>query len=138
MDKRQILIFRLCSIYVFATVLTCSLYSPKTHFFLLEYRKTNFPGLFCQNKNMEKVQIFDKNHLLTPFQKSTCLDFFDSLFYSLKRRFFFLEHHKTHFPGLFCPEVKGGKLSTFWPKLWTNPFAKIPVFRLLYLVVFIV
>ena len=92
MDNKQILIFRLFSIYVFATVLTCSLYSPKRHFFLLEYRKTNFPGLFCQNKNIEKVPIFDKNHGLTPFEKNLPVWTFSTpCFYSLKRRFFFLE-----------------------------------------------
>ena len=84
MDNRQILIFRLFSIYVFIV--------QKGIFFLLEYRKTNFPGLFCQNKNIEKVPIFDKNHGLTPFEKNLAVGTFSTpFFYSLKRRFFFLE-----------------------------------------------
>ena len=37
-------------------------------------------------------------------------------FYSLERRFFVLEYHKTHFPGLYCLKKKGGKMANFGPK----------------------
>ena len=58
-------------------------------------------------------------------------------FYSLERRFFVLEYHKTHFPGLYCLTKKGGKMANFGPKPWTNPFGKMSIFRLFQLVVFI-
>ena len=56
-------------------------------------------------------------------------------FYSLERRFFVLEYHKTHFPGLYCPKRKGGKMANFGPK--PNPSGKISVFRLFQHSVFI-
>ena len=59
-------------------------------------------------------------------------------FYSLERRFFVLEYHKTHFPALYC--LKKKKVEK-WPildqKPWTNPFGKMSIFRLFQLVVFI-
>ena len=38
-------------------------------------------------------------------------------FYSLERRFFVLEYHKTHFPGLYC--LKKKKVQK-WPILDQN------------------
>ena len=59
-------------------------------------------------------------------------------FYSLERRFFVLEYHKTHFPGLYCLKKKtGGKMANFGPKQWNNSFRKMSIFRLFQLVVFI-
>ena len=49
-------------------------------------------------------------------------------FYILDRRFFFLEYHKKHFPGLFCLKKKVGKMATFGPKPWVNPFRKMSIF----------
>ena len=45
-------------------------------------------------------------------------------FYSLKRHFFALKYHKTHFPGLNCLNKQNGKMTNFGPKRWTNPFKK--------------
>ena len=95
-------------------------YNQNRRFFLLAYRATHFLGLFCLIKKMEKVAIFDQNHGLTPFENSTCLDFIHCPFYSLKRGFFFLEYHKTHSRGLFCPKEKDGKISNFYSTLYTN------------------
>ena len=46
-------------------------FSVKTLFSFLEYRQTCFPGLFfLKKKKVEKIQIFDQNHGLTPLEKS--------------------------------------------------------------------
>ena len=95
MDNRQILIFRLFSIYVFATVLTCSLYSPKRHFFSFQ--------------NIVK-QIF-----LASFAKiKTFFDFFNLLFL-WSRKAFFSFYHIVHliFVAYFASNRKMGKVQIF-------------------------
>ena len=51
--------------------------------------------------------------------------------------FFVLEYRKTLFPGLYCLKTKDGKMANFGPKPWVNPFAKIEIFPLFELAVFI-
>ena len=63
--------------------------------------------------------------------------FQSSCFYSLERPFFVLEYHKRHFAGLYCLKKKVGKMAIFGPKPWVNPFAKMSIFGLFELVVFI-
>ena len=82
--------------------------------------KKYFSAYFGQKPSMEKILIFDQNHGLTPLQK------FQFFFTFLKRNFnvkerllFYLEYQQTK------------------PKPYTNPFAKIPIFRLFEVLVFI-
>ena len=58
-------------------------------------------------------------------------------FYSLERRFFVLEYRKRHFPGLYCLKKNIRKMAIFGPKAWVNPLAKMPIFGLFELFVFI-
>ena len=58
-------------------------------------------------------------------------------FYSLERRFFVREYHKIHFSGLQCLKRKGGKMTNFRPKPWSNPFGKMSIFRVFELLVFV-
>ena len=55
----------------------------------------------------------------------------------VERYFFFLEYREAHFPGLFCLKQKDGKIDNLRPKLWTNPYEKILIFRRFELLVFI-
>ena len=64
-------------------------------------------------------------------------NFKTSCFYSLQRRFYVLEYHKRHFPGLNCLKKKVGKMAIFGLKSWVNPFEKKSIFRLFELLVFI-
>ena len=73
-------------------------------------------------KKLEKWPYLDQNHGLTPLEK---LQF---CFYSLERRFFVLQYRKSHFPNLYCLKKKVGKMLTFGPKPWVNPFGKISTF----------
>ena len=82
--------------------------------------KKYFSDYFGQKPSMEKILIFDQNHGLTPLQK------FQFFFTFLKRNFnakerllFYLEYQQTK------------------PKPYTNPLAKIPIFRLFEVLVFI-
>ena len=81
----------------------CSL---EKRFFVLEYRKTHFPGLYClENKKMEKWPICDQNHGLPALKKISIFRIFWIffwIFYSLERRYFVLGYRRSDFPGLCC------------------------------------
>ena len=65
---------------------------------------------------MEKWQLFDQNHWLTPLEKCQFSTFWNSCFYCLERCFFVLEYRWRHFLGLFCQKKKFEK----WPFLDQN------------------
>ena len=52
----------------------------KSFFFVLEYRKRHFLGLYCLKKNLEKWPFLDQTHVLTPLEKYQFFDFFNFLF----------------------------------------------------------
>ena len=101
----------------FSTFSTSCFYSLERRFFVLEYRKKYFPGLYCLKKKLEKWPFLDQNHGLTPLEKCQFFEFSTSFFYSLERRFFVLEYRKRYFPGLYCAKEK--KLEK-WPFLDQN------------------
>ena len=70
---RKMSIFRLFKLLVF--------YSQERHFFVLEYPKRHFPGLYRQKKNLEKWPFLDQNNALTPLQKCQFFDFSNFLFF---------------------------------------------------------
>ena len=72
----------------FSTFSTYCFYCLEGHFFVLEYHKTHFPGLYCLKKNMEKLPIFEQNHLLTALEKCQFFDFFNFLFLLSRNAFF--------------------------------------------------
>ena len=70
---RKMSIFRLFELLVF--------YSQERHFFVLEYRKRHFPGLYyLKKKSLEKWPFFDQTHGLTPLEKSQFFDILNFLF----------------------------------------------------------
>ena len=77
-------------------------YSLERRFFVLEYRKRNFPGLYCpKKKKLEKRPFLDQKKWVNPFRKK----------FSWKK-----ENKKRNFPGLYCPKKKLEK----WPFLDQN------------------
>ena len=69
------------------------------------------------------MAIFGPKLWVNPLRKMSIFRRFELVcFYSLKRRFFFREYHKRHFPGLSCMEKKIGKMAIFGPEPWINPF----------------
>ena len=122
----------------FPSFWTCCFYSLERRFFVLEYRKRHFPILYRLKKKVGKMAIFGREPWVNPVWKmSIFFTFWTSCFYSLERRFFVLEYHKRHFPGLYCLKKKVGKKAIFGPKPWVNPFEKIAIFRLFELLLFI-
>ena len=71
-------------------------YSLERRFFILEYRKRHFPGLYCLKKKLKKWLFLDKTMAL---KKCQTFDFSTSCCYSLETLFFVLENRKRHFPG---------------------------------------
>ena len=84
------------------------------------------------------MAIFAAKPWVNPFGKmSIFFTFLTCCFYSLERRFFFLEYRKRRFPGLFWLKKKVGKMAIFRQKLWVNPIGKMSIFQVFKLLVFI-
>ena len=132
-------IFRLFELVVFI--------AQKRIFFVLEYHKRHFAGLYCVKKKLEKWPFLDQNHGLTPLEKCQFFDFLNFLFlqprkaffrsritsktlYSLERRFFVVKYRKRHFPCLYCLKKQVKIMVIFRTKPWVNPFGKRAIFRL--------
>ena len=56
-------------------------------FFALEYRKRNFPSLYCLKKKSWKNGHFGKNHGLNSLEKCQFFGFLNFFPYSLEKRF---------------------------------------------------
>ena len=83
------------------------------------------------------MAIFAAKPWVNPLEKCHFLTFLTSCFYSLQRRFFVVEYHKRHFPGLKCLKKKIEIMAIFEAKPWVNPFGEMSIFRLFELLVFI-
>ena len=103
--------------FQFLTFWTLCFYSLARRFFVVEYHKRRFPGLYCLKKKLKKNGHFWTKTMGEPLWKNVYFwTFLTSCFYSLKRRFFVLEYQKGHFAGLFCLKKKFEK----WPFLDQN------------------
>ena len=89
-----------------------------------------------KKKKIGKKQFFNKNHQLTPLQKSQLFDFFTSWFLQEGKAFFPSRVSQNTFSWPIMPKKEVEKLAIFGPKPWVNPFAKISMFRLFELLVF--
>ena len=74
-------------------------YSLKRSFFVLQYRKRHFPGLYCEKKKVGKMAIFGPKAWVNPFGKMSIFRIFQLLFFlSQERRLLVLEYRKRQFP----------------------------------------
>ena len=65
-----------------------------------------FLAYIAWKKKVGKMVIFGLKPWVNPFAKISIFDFNTSCFYTLERRFLFLEYRKRHFPGLYCLKKK--------------------------------
>ena len=122
-------IFRLFELLVFI--------AQKGVFSLQNIIKDIFLGYIAQKKKLEKWSFFDQNHGLTPMKKFLIFDFLNFMFLQPRKSFFRARISlKTFSWGIFAKK-KDGKMAIFGPKTWVNPFAKMSIFRLFELFVFI-
>ena len=99
-------------------------YSVERRFFVVEYLKKHFPGLYCLKKKVGKLAIFGTKTKGQPIWKNVKFSiFWICCFYSLEWRFvvleyrkrnFPVEYRKKHFPGLYCLKKKSWKIGHFW------------------------
>ena len=76
----------------FMTFWTSCLYSLERCFFVLEYRKRHFPGLYCRKKKVGKMAIFAPKAWVKPFGKMSIFRLFELLFFErLERRLLVVE-----------------------------------------------
>ena len=88
--------------------------AQKRVFFDLEYRKKQFPGLYCLEGKVGKMAIFRPKPLVNPFGKVSIFRLFELfVFIAQKVVFFAVEYRKRHFPGLYCIKRKVGKMAIF-------------------------
>ena len=92
-------------------LLTSCFYSIERRFFVLEYCKRHFSGLYCLKKKVGKTAVFGPKPRVNPFGKMSIFRPLTSCFYSVEKPFFVLEYRKRHFPNLFCLKKKIKK----WP-----------------------
>ena len=78
------------------------LQSRKACFLPRIWPETFFFPILPKIKRWKKIPFFDQNHGVTSLEKGQFFDFFASCFYSLERRFFFLEYRQRLFSSLFC------------------------------------
>ena len=74
------------------------------------------------------MAIFGLKPWVNPFGKMSIFRLFEFFFFSLERSLFALEYRKRHFPGLYCPKKKVGKMTIFRPKAWVSPFGERSIF----------
>ena len=123
---------------IFRFFLTSCFYSVERRFFVLEYRKRHFPGLYCLEKKVGKMAIFGPKPWVNPLRKMSIFRLFELLvFIAQKGIFSFQNIVKDVFLGYYCLRKKVGKIAIFGPKPWVNPFRKTSIFRLFELLVFI-
>ena len=95
----KISVFRLFELLVFI--------AEKGVFFLLEYLKRHFPGLYCLKIRVGKMVIFIPKSRVNLFGKNVNFSTFKLyVFIGQKGVVFVLEDQKRHLPCLFCLKKK--------------------------------
>ena len=111
---------------------------PERRFFVLEYHKRHFPGLYYQKrKSWKKLAFLNQNHGLTPLEKCQFFDFLNFFFLHPRKAFFRFKISLKTFSWPILPKKKIGTMAIFGPKQWVNFFGKMSIFRLFELLVFI-
>ena len=71
-----------------STFWTSCFYSLERSFFVLEYRKRYFPGLYCLKKEVGKMAIFGRKPRVNPFGKMSIFRLFELLVFIAKKGIF--------------------------------------------------
>ena len=107
-------------------------FSLERRFFVLQYRKTYFPGLYCPPKKLEKWPFLDQYHRLTRYEKSQFFEVLKFLFLQPRKSLFCSRILLNTFSWPILPKTIVGIMAIFGPKAWVNPFGKISIVRLFY------
>ena len=118
----------------FLDFLNLFFYSLKRCFFVLEYRKRRFPGLYCLKKKVGKMAIFRPKPWINPSEKLSIFRFFFYFFFCQPIKVFCF---KDIFLCYIADKKKDGKMGVFGPKPWVNPLGKMSISRLFEVLVFL-
>ena len=127
--------FTKMSIFRLFELLVC--FSLERHIFVLEYRKSYFPGLYSIRRKVGKTAVFGAITWVNPFGKISIFLLFELLVFIAQKGIFFSRYRKIHFPGLYRLRKNVGKMVLFGPIPWVNLSGKMSVFRLLKLLFFL-
>ena len=104
----------LCKNHIFSTFWTCCFYTLERRFFVLEYRKTHFPSLYCLKTKHGKMANFGPKPWVNPFEKITFFPLFElAVFIAQKRVLSFRNIVKHIFLAYIASQQKMKK----WPIL---------------------
>ena len=135
----------LCKNLNFSTFWNCCFYGLERRYFVLEYRKTHFPGLYCLKKNW-KMANFGPKPWVSPFEKMAIFPLFElavfiaykAFFRSLAKKNWWkngqfwtkkvkkVSFFSTKLLSIFSwQNLNKETFSIFSPKAWVNPFGKM-------------
>ena len=109
----------------FSTFWSCCFYSLERRFFVLEYRKRHFPGLYCLKKKVWIMSIFRPIPFNNFHGKMSIFWHFQHLVFIASKAFSRSRLSLKHFLGLYCLKKKLEK----WPFL-DQSHGKMSIFRL--------
>ena len=105
-------------------------YSLKRMFFHWSIIKQYIQAYFIGSYTWKKFQIFDQNRGLTPLGKCNLFDFLKMTFLYSRKDDLSIKHYQTIYKAYSIEKLHMKEILNFWPKSWTNPFAKVQIFRL--------
>ena len=100
--KPWVNLFRKMSFFLLFS--TCFFYSLEKRFFVLEYNKRQFIGLYCLKKKLEKMPFLDQNH--EKMKKCQFFDFLNLLFLQPRKPFFLSRISSKTFSWPLLPKKK--------------------------------
>ena len=129
---------------IFRLFWTSCFYSLERRFFVLEYHKRHFPGVYCLKKKVGKMAILDQNLGLNPFGKMSIFCVFELLVFIAQKGVVLFQNIVKDiilayiaYMAYIALKKKVGKMAIFGRKPWVNPFGKMSIFRLFEFLVFV-
>ena len=102
----------------FSTFWTCCFYSLERRFFILEYPKRHFPGLYClKKKSWKNDQFWTKNHGLTRLEKQSISRLFGLVVFIAQKDVFLFQNI---IKDIFMAYIAYKKKLEKWPFLDQN------------------
>ena len=80
----------------FSSFWTCCFYIIEKRFFVLEYRKGHFPGLYCLKKEVGKMALFLPKPWVNPFGKMSIFRLFELFVFIVRKGFFSIKNIVKH------------------------------------------
>ena len=103
------------------------LWSLKASFLCRTSAKTFSKSIFDKPKLWKNLNFLTKIMDYPLWKNANFAFFLNPCLYCLKTLVYERERHQIVFQGVIWLKQTVSKISTFWPKPWTNPFGKMPI-----------